>query len=151
MAAIYNPVPFKELAEFLSGLGFQPMPAAGSRQEVVYQFRHLRDDQLSVRVYTSCLPDGQLVRGRGQDAIRISLVADSAQAGCVGLASATRVNRAGTTEAIFSRIHTRVREMYRLANRMLLAPRCRCGAPTYPDSGKCVLRRHCGHAKAKVA
>jgi hypothetical protein len=65
--------------------------------------------------------------------------------------SAKRVNRCGETEAIFDRLLTRMRDMYREANRMAKGSRCGCGAPRYTDSGKCVRRFKCAQKQTEAA
>lgn len=165
MAALFNAIPFLALSEFLASLGFVARTIVTKEgHEVVFERANEHDPRFIVCVYTSCSPTGQAVRGKGKDAIRVCLVAQSEQVrqaqvaagwkladGRVGLSSATRVNRAGTTDAIFSRIRERARDMYRLANQMIKSVPCECGAPTYPDSGKCILRQNCGCTKARVA
>lgn len=156
MGAVYNAVAFASLTTFLKGLGFIPTTSrTKDGNEVVFERRHHGDARLIVLVYTSASPDGAVVRGKGKDAIRVCLVCESARVaevqrhhgkkpdGRKGLGKATRVNRAGTTESIFGRIRTRARAMYTLANQMHRGEHCICGAPRYPDTGKCVLAGYC--------
>lgn len=156
MAATYNAIVATALFTFLESLGFEKTTImTKDGHEVVYERRHHGDDQLIVLVYTSASPDGAAVRGKGKDAIRVCLVCESARVASVqkyygkkadgrkGLGKAKRVNRAGETDAIFSRIRSRGHDMYRLANQMHRAEHCSCGAPRYTDSGKCVLAGYC--------
>jgi len=156
MGAVYNALCAGALFAFLEGLGFvQTTIRTKEGHEVVYERRHHGDAQLIVLVYTSASPDGQAVRKRGKDAIRVCLIAESDRValiqkhygkkaeGRIGISKAKRVNRAGKTDAIFSRIQQRAREMYLLANRAHRAEHCMCGAPCYPDTGKCMLRGYC--------
>jgi len=161
MAATYNAIDAAALFTFLEGLGFvRTTIATKDGHEVVYERQHHGDPNLLVVVYTSCSPGGESARKRGKDAIRVCLVCESDQVravqkhynyrrndGRLGLAKAKRVHRAGTTEAIFGRIHERATAMYRLANQMhrarLKGSHCTCGSPIYPDTGKCVLRSYC--------
>lgn len=167
MAATFNALPFKALTAFLMSLDFvERTIKTKDGHEVVYERRNHHDNRFVVLVYTSCSPDGQAVRKKGSDAIRVCLVAESERVrsvkayygdkdhdGRIGLAKSKRVNRAGTTEAIFGRIHDRAREMYRLSNQMInpANARCSCGAPTYPDTGKCILRGYCADKAKKGA
>jgi hypothetical protein len=153
MALTYNPVPRNDFETFLTGKGFEPTTVSTKDgHELVYQRRHHGDAQLIVRIYTSLSPSGVAVRPKGKDAIRVCLVGESDQAreffssktlGVIGLMSAERVNRCGTTESIFKRVLERARELYTEANRMHRGAHCSCGAPCYPDSGKCVLWHVC--------
>ena len=157
MAATFNAIAFTALAAFLKGLGFTPTTIkTKDGHEVVYERRHHGDEQMIVLVYTSCSPTGGAVRKKGKDAIRVCLVCESDRVaamqkhygsyrrdGRLGLGSATRVNRAGTTESIFARIRSRAQGMYKLANQMHREDHCTCGAPRFPDTGKCVLRGYC--------
>lgn len=163
MAATFNAIPFLALTTFLKSLGFIPTTIkTKDGHEVVYERRNAHDERFVVLVYTSCSPEGKSVRKKGADAIRVCLVAESERVkavkkhfghanhnGRIGLGKAKRVNRAGTTEAIFTRIHERAREMYRLSNQMINPKnkRCSCGAPTFPDSGACILRGYCADKK----
>jgi hypothetical protein len=139
MAAKFNPVPFATLAALLVSKGFEQKVV---RKEVVFDRAHHGDTGFRVIVYTSCGVDGVAVRKKGKDAIRVCLVHGEGSES-IGVMSATRVNRCGTTAAILDRIHTRARDMYREANRMARGSRCGCGAPRYTDSGKCVRRHKC--------
>lgn len=172
MAATYNALAFSALAMFLKGLGFTPSTIkTKDGHEVVFERRHHGDEQLIVLVYTSvALPTKpasddldalieaakSTVRKKGKDAIRVCLVCESDRVlaiqkhygnykadGRLGLSSAKRVHRAGTEASIFGRIQDRARDMYRLANQMHRSKHCSCGAPLFPDSGKCVLRGYC--------
>lgn len=164
MGAVYNAIAFASLATFLKGLGFTPTTIhTKDGHEVVFERRHHGDDQLIVLVYTSASPEGVAVRGKGKDAIRVCLVCESDRVASVqryygkkpdgrkGLGKATRVNRVGTTESIFGRIRTRAREMYTLANQMHRGEHCTCGAPRYPDTGKCVLAGYCADKSKDAA
>jgi hypothetical protein len=165
MAATFNAIPFLALAAFLKSLGFvETTIQTKDGHEVVYERRNARDDHFIVLIYTSCSPDGKSVRKKGADAIRVCLVAESERVksvqeyyknanptGRIGLGKAKRVNRAGTTESIFCRIRDRARDMYKLSNQMIKSERCTCGAPTYPDTGKCILRGYCIDKKKAVA
>lgn len=176
MAATYNAIAFTALARHLVNAGFTPTTIyTREGHEVVFERRHHGDDQLVVLVYTSVAlrsrPQGTdvgdyidaaqyAVRGKGKDAIRVCLVAESDHVkaiqerrnyrqrdGRLGLGKAKRINRVGTEQSILDRITDRARDMYRLANKIHLnrieGHGCECGAPTFPDSGKCVLRGYC--------
>lgn len=148
MAATFNALATAALFAFVEGLGFTKTTIkTKDGHEVVYERRHHGDSQMLVLIYTSCSPDeSSTVRKKGSDAIRVCLVCESDRVpgnGRLGLSSAKRVHRAGTTGAIFGRIRERAREMYALANQMHRGSRCPCGAPRYPDTGKCVLRGYC--------
>jgi hypothetical protein len=172
MAATYNALAFSALAMFLKGLGFTPSTIKTKEgHEVVFERRHHGDDQLIVLVYTSvALPTKpasddldaiiaaakNTVRKKGKDAIRVCLVCESDRVkaiqehygqykadGRLGLSSAKRIHRAGTEASIFGRIQDRARDMYRLANQMHREAHCTCGAPLFPDTGKCILRGYC--------
>ena len=156
MAATYNAIVAMALFTFLESLGFtRTTIRTKDGQEIVYERRHHGDGQLIVLVYTSCSPTGEAVRGKGKDAIRVCLVCESDRVasvqehygkkpdGRLGLAKAKRVNRVGETAAIFARIRSRAHDMYRLANQMHRGEHCTCGAPRYPDTGKCILRGYC--------
>jgi hypothetical protein len=137
--ATYNPIPFGDLAAFLVERGFQDRVV---NKEVVFEQANKRNERLVVCVYTSCTPQG-VTRGKGKDAIRVCLVADSDKAGRVGVAKSKRVYRVGTTESILTRVLDRARDMYRLSNQIIKSPRCKCGAPTYPTSKRCILNNRC--------
>jgi hypothetical protein len=165
MAAKYNAIPLPELAQFIEGLGFtRTLVWTKDGHEIVYERPHHGDPRLLVLIYTSCSPDGSAVRKRGRDAIRACLVCESAHVatvqkhygykksdGRLGLARAKRINRAGSTASIFARIKARAREMYVAANRMHREKHCKCGAPRFSDSGKCVLRGYCPENEMEVA
>jgi hypothetical protein len=167
MAATFNALATAALFAFIEGLGFTKTTIkTKDGHEVVYERRHHGDPQMLVLIYTSCSPDeSTTVRKKGSDAIRVCLVCESDQVlsfqkahnytrqdGRLGLSSAKRIHRAGKTDAIFGRIRTRAQEMYRLANQLhksrIEGHACSCGAPRYPDSGKCVLRGYCPHKEA---
>lgn len=140
MAAKFNPVPFDALASWLVAKGFEPTV---QNREVVYERVNHHESGLVVRVFTSCNTKGVAVRPKGKDAIRVCLVY-RAGGKSYGVAKAKRVNRCGTTEAIFDRILSRMRTLYAGANVMAKGKRCsKCGAPCWQDSGKCV--RHYTH------
>ncbi len=136
MAAKFNPVPFEALASWLVAKGFEP---SVQNREVVYERANHHEAGLVVRVFTSCNTKGVAVRPRAKDAIRVCLVY-RADGESHGVAKAKRINRCGTTEAIFSRIYSRMRALYAGANVMAKADRCGCGAPRWQDSGRCVRR-----------
>jgi hypothetical protein len=141
MPATFNPVRLDELTEFLQKKPRNFSPLVIDR-EIVFERRNHIDPKLIVRVFTSCSVNGSsVVRAVGQDAIRVVLVGMPAegQGELVGIAKAKRVNRVGTTQAILDRLQSRMREMYKMASVMARGPRCACGAPRYPHSGRCVL------------
>jgi len=165
MAAKYNPIPFTELSKFIEDMGFtRTLVWTKDGHEIVYERPHHGDPQLMVLIYTSTGPDGDAVRKKGRDAIRVCLICESERVksiqkhygytkadGRLGLARATRINRAGSTPSVFARIKARAREMYVAANRMHREKHCACGAPRFADSGKCILRGYCPENELEVA
>lgn len=148
MAAQFNAIPFEALNAFLTAKGFigrQPESLGLKAHEWVFERANHNDGQLMVVVYTSAVSVKGTVRWCGKDALRVALVADLADGRRIGLARSKRVNRCGETAAILERLYERMREMYALANQMAKGARCSCGAPRYPDTGKCV--RKCYVAK----
>ena len=136
MGAKFNPVSFELLTGWLEKHGFEQTV---QRREVVYERANHHESGLVVRVFTSCDTNGKAVRPRAIDAIRVCLVYRTGDESH-GVARAKRVNRCGTTEAIFDRIYKRMRGLYGSANVMAKAERCGCGAPCWQDSGRCVRR-----------
>jgi len=146
MVAIFNPVTLAEFRDLAEGLGFSEVEL--SNHEIVLEREHHGDPQLVVRIYTSVSSTGATVRSKGKDAIRVVLLGRSDRVGIVGLKKTKRVNRAGTTQAIYDRIRSRAREMYTVCNQMHRGEHCSCGAPRYPGTSFCVLRDKCPEKKS---
>lgn len=131
-------VPGDVLEAFLQGKGFA---RSTWRNEVTYRREVHTCPGVWVVVYTTLSVGGGQTRGCGQDSIKVATVFERPLADPpvrVGLGSEQRVFRTGTVEGVLARMLARMRQAYGEA---LSMRRCRrCGAPTYPDSGRCVVR-----------
>ena len=132
----YNPVPSEIIHSTLKVAGFVEGVAY---KEVVFDRPCHNLPSLIIRVYTSASVGSSKVKGCGKDAIRVVLLYKDPQGKTHGVKKATKVLRTGTTEDILKRMLDRAREMYAFANWMHAAGPCKCGAPRYYDSKKCIV------------
>lgn len=132
----YNPVPSETIHAHLEEAGFTKGTAYN---EVVYERPCHRLPSLIVRVYTSASVGSSKVKGCGKDAIRVVLLYKDPEGKTHGVKKAKKVLRTGKTEDILERMMERARCLYRFANWMSTAGLCKCGAPRYHDSKKCVV------------
>lgn len=106
-AVEYNDGHASWLAESLAGTleagGFRTVHLPNTT-EIVYGIA-LADGR-EILIYTSISSRSGVMRGRGADAIRVATVRDGE-----GVASTTRVNRAGTINSIVTRVLDRVEEL----------------------------------------
>lgn len=127
-------VPAHAIRSRLSAAGFTLLEGHG---EEVYERRHNRHADFAVKVYTSLPRGGDVVRGCGEDAIRVCAVRyyawhkgeermDLAGIGggpqglrAHGLESETRVFRTGTVEGVLDRMIERAREAYSFISEQL--------------------------------
>lgn len=132
----YNPIDTQILVDALESAGFTGTKVG---KEVVYTRDHHKDSAFRVKVYTSAASGKANVKAKGKDAIRICLTYVLGNGKERGVAKAKRVFRTGTDTAIVTRMKSRMREMYDLANKMAKSAYCPdCNAPRWLDSGKCV-------------
>lgn len=132
----FNPIPEGSIRKVLVDAGFKE---SKSGKEVVFERANHKDPRLKVRVFTSIKVGSETVRKKGADAIRVVLVfQDKKQS--FGVCSAKRVFRSGATDRVLNRMLERMREIYGTANKMAAGTKCKCGAPAYLDSGRCIRR-----------
>jgi hypothetical protein len=72
MAARFYAINRQEMHEFLTALGFLPLPLMGVVELVYGKIVRVGDHRLSLRVYTAVNPGGES-REKGTDAIRVQL------------------------------------------------------------------------------
>lgn len=123
-------VPSEALEEFLRGKGFTRGEVRG---EVVYDRKHHACPHTIIRVNTTIPAGGAVVaRGVGKDSIKaFAFWQDGRESR--GVASTVRVFRTGTVEGVLERIEERLREVYIVANRFIVARHNACG---------CKIRHH---------
>lgn len=92
--------------------GFQEVDPGPKCMERVFERPRNADGDIRVVVYTSIHKNKGLVRGKGNDAIRVCLVRRSKTNEDRGLVKTKRVNRVGMVEAICDRMHERMRECW---------------------------------------
>jgi hypothetical protein len=109
---------------FLADKGFRREIAG---KELVYIRDHHVFPALKIKVWTS-LPaqEGRNARGRGQDAIRVTVAYEGSQPMTAfgkgeprtsfGIFKATRIFRTGSEAAVLERLYERMREAYQTAN-----------------------------------
>jgi hypothetical protein len=136
MASKYNPVPSEIINKTLEDAGFEQGVAY---KEVVYERPCHRLPSLVIRVYTSASVGKSQVKGCGKDAIRVVLLYKDPKGKTHGVKKAKKVLRTGKTEDILERMLERARYLYAFANWMNEAGPCKCGAPRYYPSKKCVV------------
>lgn len=93
---------------------------------------------VKVVVYTTVPAGGGRARPAGKDAIRVSVVFCDCHGRRHGVSSETKVLRTGTVEGVLERLLGRMREAWAEAKRLKVCGTC--GAPSYADSGRCVVR-----------
>jgi hypothetical protein len=74
MPSRFYPISRNEIDEFLTSLGFRPLPLKGVVELVYAKIVRVGDHRLSLRVYTAVDPGGES-REKGKDAIRVQLLA----------------------------------------------------------------------------
>lgn len=84
--------------------------------ELVYEFQHLKDPTMFVKIFTSLPRNSGNARAAGADAIRVVLIFKN-QKKSGGLYKAPRVYRTGTEEGVIERTLERAREAYSEANK----------------------------------
>jgi len=118
----YVEISAEKMERFLQTIGFSRR-VVGS--EVVYIFAHLHYTDVFIKVWTSLPVDGAKTRGKGRDAIRITVAYESdksyafgrmAPRKSFGIFKTKRIFRTGSEEDVLDRIHERVREAYSFAN-----------------------------------
>lgn len=118
--------------------GFQPEPIEGTIEEV---FSRNINEKVRVLVYTTIVD--KECRAVGKDAIRVCALYRNKEGKDKGICKANkRVNRVGDTNDIVTRVHERMREVWRIASR----PECcrKCGSPMFTSKrGKKVCANIC--------
>jgi hypothetical protein len=143
----YIEVPREALTGFLEAKGFQLDPTG--RGELVYARTNHNHPHLKVKVYTSLPLVGGDVRGLGKDAIRVCAVYEPpSPARGWGIGKEPRVYRTGSVDKVLARMLERMQEAYGLCNSYAKKHCPGCGAPTWPDSGKC-LNKSCETRQAR--
>ncbi len=90
------------------------------------------NDQIKVIVYTSVVDDD--VRASGQDSIRVCATYVTKTGMIKGLVKTRRVHRTGNIKDIVSRVHQRMRDVWRDASQ---SKKCvNCGAPMFISKKK---------------
>lgn len=152
MATRFVEIPRATLIEYLEAHGFTPAgrarsPSGALTQELVYVRVNHNHRDLKIVVYTSLPAVEGNTRGCGEDAIRVVLVYEPATGPSFGLATFTRIHRTGTVEKVLARILDRARLAYAEGNTFGRWHCPKCGAPTYMDSKRCIVRT-CREARA---
>lgn len=115
--AIYVKVSREKLEHFLQACGFTRR--VHGREVVYVRANHMCPDVL-IKVWTTLPADGGDIRGKGQDAIRISAAYESdlplRGRKDFGIYKGTRVFRVGTEQNILDRLYERMREAYGFSN-----------------------------------
>jgi hypothetical protein len=108
------------LESFLVGCGFSRR-VKGS--EVVYVIANKHFPDVWVKVYTSIRADSVRARGKGQDAIRVTVAYESEipfkGRTNFGIYKTPKILRTSSTEAICERLYPRMREAYAESNAWL--------------------------------
>lgn len=128
-------VPASALDALLANRGFTTEVKGTER---VYTRTSRTNPSLRIVVYSSMTEGADKTRGVGKDAIRVNLL------GKVGerewcLHKGTRINRTGTVEGVVERLWGRVKDAADAAANFG-DPCPKCKAPTYKDSGRCIVR-----------
>jgi hypothetical protein len=113
----YVQVNREKLEHFLQACGFSRRVVGG---ELVYMRENHHYSSIVVKVWTSLPKDGGDARGKGQDAIRVTVAYESQipfkGRTSFGLYKTTRIFRTGSEEAILDRLYERMREAYAFSN-----------------------------------
>jgi hypothetical protein len=120
----------RHLQSMLSTAGFEKLVGPG---EEVYRYKCIGGTE--ILVYSSIVND--MVRGDGEDAIRVAAVYRCADGSVRGLFKDTRINRTGEMEKIVDRTKERMRNAYK-AIKMHWAENklcTRCHAPLFLSKG----------------
>lgn len=111
------------IMEMVESCGFKPV--LGQSEKVFARNIHT-NEAIEVRVYTSVF--GNEVDLVGADAIRVTVLYNTADNKVRPLGKTKRVYRKGTIEDIVERTRSRMRDGYRIG---LNPEKCRCGAPKF--------------------
>ena len=111
------------IVEMVESCGFKPV--LGQSEKVFARNIHT-NEAIEVRVYTSVF--GNEVDLVGADAIRVTVLYNTADNKVRPLGKTKRVYRKGTIEDIVERTRSRMRDGYRIG---LNPEKCRCGAPKF--------------------
>lgn len=118
----------QEIGAMLVHAGFVKLDGP-SHQEAVFQYKCIGGTEIIV--YSSIV--GSMVRGDGEDAIRVAAVYRRKDGQVRGLFKDTRINRTGTTEKIVGRTQERMRNAYKAIKQHWkdghVCPHC--GAPQF--------------------
>jgi hypothetical protein len=130
-------VPAAELDAFFTSRKFTRCD--DGRTERTYERAGKGCASLRIVVWSSVPPEGGETRGCGEDAIRVALMAVVAGGRRWGLHKCKRIHRTGSVEKVVARLLERIKEAAEAAKEY--GPACpRCAAPTYADSGRCIVR-----------
>ena len=111
------------ITEMVESCGFKPV--LGQSEKVFARNIHT-NEAIEVRVYTSVF--GNEVDLVGADAIRVTVLYNTADNKVRPLGKTKRVYRKGTIEDIVDRTRSRMRDGYRIG---LSPEQCHCGAPKF--------------------
>jgi len=109
-------------------------------RELVLVRVHSKNPNVRFFLYTSCSVDDDAVRSKGTDAIRVAVthINPKNHEECSWLYY-RRINRAGTVDSVVNRIKVSMDEAAAITGAMFQHVCPRCGAPTYTNSGRCVV------------
>jgi hypothetical protein len=137
MPSRFVSVPAETLEGFLSSKGFV---RGITGNEVHYDRINDRNPKIKVRVFTSISSNAVVARECGKDAIRVVVLADDGTKWVPLVKDSPRIYRTGSVEKILERVLMRAREAYAMTNDYSKKKCVKCGACTYPDSGRCIVR-----------
>jgi len=130
-------IPAAAIDEYLTSKAFRRCD--DGRTERTYERAGKACPSLRIVVWSSVPPEGGVTRAVGEDAIRVALVAALDGKRRFALHKARRIHRTGSVEKVLARVLARVLEAAEAA-KAYGAPCPRCAAPTYADSGRCIVR-----------
>jgi len=136
MATRYVTVPASALHDLLTKKQFAP---ATRGHERVYTRQGKVNAGLAIIVYSSVTEGAGEARACGEDAIRVSLLARVGSGRDWTLHKCKRIHRTGSVEKILARVMERIMEAAE-ASKAYGTPCPKCAAPTYADSGRCLVR-----------
>jgi uncharacterized Zn finger protein (UPF0148 family) len=108
--------------------------------ELVYVKVNSTNPNVRCLLFTSVAHDGQVVRGKGDDAIRVGVLYEKPGDQKGSWLYFRRVFRVTSVESVVNRTKLALLEGAKKAQQMLKRPCPKCGAPTYDDSGRCIVQ-----------
>lgn len=108
--------------------------------ELVYVKVNSTNPHVRCLLFTSVAMDGQAVRGKGTDAIRVGVLYEKPGDSKGSWLYFRRVLRVTSVESVIARTKEALLEGAQKTQKMLKRACPKCGAPTYDDSGRCIVQ-----------